>query len=85
LYSINIYDGDENLYWTRKIAPNSIIDANFLKYGPSGRFRSKDIQKSPTAQFEYVFEKKLIIKDDNGNVITTLESMEEPMYTGRIS
>lgn len=85
LYSVNIYDGDENLYWTRKIAPNSIIDANFLKYGPSGRFRSKDIQKSSTAQFEYVFEKKWIIKDDNGNEIATLDNMEEPMYTGKIT
>ena len=70
LYTVCIYDGDSNVFWKRKAAPGTIIDAEFLKYGPKGSFHSSSLYKSKTAEFEYRFLEQWYIKDDNGNPIT---------------
>lgn len=86
LYTVYIYDGDGNIFWKRKITPGSTINENFLKYGPKGSFKSSSLYKSKTAQFEYTFLNKWIIKDDDGNLIeeNPIESAEPlGIYVGQ--
>ena len=85
LYTVNIYDGDGILFWSRKINPNGLITADFLKYGPDGRFRSADIQKTVTAQHEYKFLNTWIIKNDAQVEVDRLTNSAEPMYAKAIT
>lgn len=76
LYTVNIFDGDEKVYWHRKAVPNQIINTEFLKYGPKGSFKTFDLFKSPTAEFEYIFQNQWIVKDKNGIELFTIDSAE---------
>lgn len=79
LYSVFIYDGDSNLFWQRKALPGDTIDEEFLKYGPKGSFRSTDLYKSKTPEFEYAFLNQWIVKDDSGNQIGNNINSAEPL------
>ena len=49
LHTVKIYDGNENVYWTRKIPNGDPIDEEFLSTGPNGAFNISAIIKQPTA------------------------------------
>ena len=38
LYDVQILDGNDNIWWTKKIKENGIIDETFLSSGPQGKF-----------------------------------------------
>ena len=58
LYNVNIYDGDDNLVWTRKVIPNTIITSEFFNNGPDGDFKADEqLIKTSTAEFSYDFLK----------------------------
>ena len=76
LYNITIYDGDNNSFWQRKIAPGEVVNAAFLSGGPNGAFESKNIHKSPTGEHNFEFLNKWTVKDDSGNVVAEISSAE---------
>lgn len=84
LYNVNIYDGDGNVKWMRKTINGGKVNADFLKYGPDGSFTSSSVQKTSTAEWEYVFLNQWIIKNDAGQQIGTL-STAEPIYNTAIT
>jgi hypothetical protein len=83
LYDVNIYNGDGRIQWKRRTLPNGTITEDFLKYGPNGSFSSSDVQKSATAEKEYVFQNEWIVKDDAGTVLGTIGNAE-PLWNTEI-
>lgn len=58
LYNVNIYDGDDNLVWSRKVIPNTTLNAEFFEDGPNGDFKADEqLIKTATAEFSYNFLK----------------------------
>jgi hypothetical protein len=75
LYSVQIYDGDGNIFWERKSLKETIIDEDFLKYGPDGSFMVSQLYKSPTAENWFEFNNEWTIVDEDG---TRVVSKTEP-------
>lgn len=61
LYNVNIFDGNKNIYWTRKIIPNQTITKDFLNEGPYGTFNMEGIYKSDTESTDYEFANKWFV------------------------
>lgn len=75
LYDVIIYDGDNQPYWKKKTTSGTVLDAEFLSYGPNGQFKAQDIYKSPSDEFEYTFLNIWEVKYDDGTS-TTIENAE---------
>lgn len=58
---INLYDGDNNLYWSKPIAKDSILTAAFYESSSYGAFTVP--QKTSTQQYKYTFENKWLLND----------------------
>lgn len=76
LYTVDIYDGNDKVYWTRKIVKNQDIDDNFLSNGPSGAFNLDKVLKGSTPAHIYQFARKWNVykSDDLTTVITTIDN-----------
>lgn len=58
LYNVNIYDGDDNLIWSRKVTPNTVIDEDLFIDGPDGDFNAEQkLTKTSTAEYSFSFLK----------------------------
>lgn len=81
LYSVDIYNGNNEICWTRKLNENSLIDEAFLSGGPLGAFNIDKILKSPSPGEIYTFMKSWGVykKEDLKNKIDTIET-EIPYY-----
>lgn len=55
LYTIEIYDGNNNPMWTKKIIKNNNVDNTFLSEGPDGAFDVIKIVRASSQQFVYTF------------------------------
>ena len=55
LYTIEIYDGNNNPMWTKKIIKNNNVDNTFLSEGPDGAFDVTKIVRASSQQFVYAF------------------------------
>lgn len=58
IYDVNILDGNDNIYWTKKILEGENIDEEFLSSGPNGAFETPTM--TSTAQYSYIFQEKWI-------------------------
>ena len=74
LHSIQIYDGNDELQWFRKITNGSDVNEIFLSDGPRGNFNISKIKKSSTESTDFEFANKWEIYDNEGILITTLEN-----------
>lgn len=74
LYTIQIYDGDGNVFWKRKSLYDTIITEDFLETGPNGSFTIDQLYKSPTAEYKYEFTKKWKVIDATGEKEYTYNS-----------
>lgn len=82
LYTITIYDGDNNVNWERKLAAGDSIDEAFLSDGPDGAFDVNDIYKAPTAGKVFTFTNSWTVTDtDSGEWIVTLTDSATPYYS----
>ncbi len=84
LHTITIYDGNNNVYWHRKIVPGTTMNAAFLNEGPKGAFDLDNIYKANTAGKVYVFSGKWNVYDaanlnDAIDTISTEDGM--PIYS----
>lgn len=58
LYNVNVYNGDGDIIWTRKVIPNTTLTADFFMDGPNGDLDAQSqLRKTPTAEYEYEFLK----------------------------
>ena len=55
LYNVNLYDGNEKIYWAKKIVPGTALSNEFLSSGPYGAFNLAGIYKSDTSDYNYTF------------------------------
>lgn len=63
LYNVVIYDGNNKPVWTRKTVAGTEINKNgFLRYGPQGEFNLDLIRQASTAEWQYSFDNKWIVK-----------------------
>lgn len=84
IYDVNILDGNGNIYWTKKIKEQDNITKDFLKSGPKGAFETPIML--PTIQYEYIFNNKWHILNENGNEIKEIDgSINEDTYGWPIS
>jgi hypothetical protein len=67
LHSIKIYNGNDELYWFRKISDGSDLDATFLSNGPIGQYDVRKIIKSSTESTDFSFLNKWEVYDVEGN------------------
>lgn len=74
LYTVTIYDGNDNICWYRKTTPNSTITTDFLSEGPKGAFDVTNIYKASTAGKEYDFGGKWEVYD--AATMSHLDSIE---------
>lgn len=58
LYSIKIYDGNDELQWFRKITAGNDMNSTFLLRGPKGEFNIDKIKKSSTESTDFEFANK---------------------------
>jgi len=65
IYDVNILDGNNNVYWTKKIKREDTITKDFLSSGPKGEFKIPIML--PTIQYEYIFNNKWNVLDIDGN------------------
>lgn len=88
LYSVTIYDGNNNINWTRKTLPNSYMDELFLSDGPNGEFDLSNIYKASTAANTYLFEGKWNVYNSN-DLTTVIETIDRedgmPLYSKAIT
>ena len=65
IYDVNILDGNNNVYWTKKVKRGDTITKDFLSSGPKGEFKIPIML--PTIQYEYIFNNKWNVLDIDGN------------------
>ena len=87
LYTIEIYDGNDEVEWSRRIIKGQSIDSAFLSAGPSGAFNLNKILKGSTPEWIFQFTRKWNVyrKDDLKTVIYTIDNQSDglPYYTGQ--
>ena len=77
LYTIDIYDGNDKVYWTRKIVHGESIDDDFLSEGPSGVFNLNRILKGATPAYVYQFTRKWEVYNSN-NLNEMIDVIDNP-------
>lgn len=55
LITVQIYDGDDNIFWERKMPKGNSIDEDFLSSGPYGALDTSAIYKNPSPSLIYSF------------------------------
>lgn len=92
LPKVSIYNGNNEVCWSRRLSLNSTMTAKFLSEGPNGAFDLSMVTKQPTDRATYAFEKQWEVldsatgsplKDDNDQAIIINSAM--PIYTGAIT
>lgn len=76
LYDVIIYNGDGVEVWRRKTVPGTTITEEFLMTGPEGSFESSSLEKSPTAEYVFTFLQTWKVKNDDGEIIGTINAAE---------
>ena len=76
LHNVIIYDGNDTVFWKKKASPNTELTTAFLQSGPNGAFNASGIYKTSTEQYVYTFLNQWDVKDDDGNLITTLDGAQ---------
>ena len=79
LYTIEVYDGNDELQWFRKIEPNESITEEFLSDGPRGAFDISKIRKSSTESIDYTFTQQWEVYKE-GQEEAEIISGNEPLY-----
>lgn len=81
LYNVKVLNGDEKVYWQKKISKEANVDSTFLSSGPNGAFNINKIQKTQTLEHKYEFKNEWIIitYDSEGNKIETSLSNSLPI------
>lgn len=69
LHTIKIYNGNDELYWYRKITDGQNLDSEFLSTGPVGEYDSAKIIKSPTVSTTFEFAEAWNIYNADGELI----------------
>ena len=67
IYNVNILDGNGNLYWTKKIAGNSLISEEFLSSSSKGAFILPTM--NPTISNEFTFQNKWYVNNKENEPI----------------
>lgn len=82
LYSVEIYDGDNAVYWNRKLKYGESITEDFLSDGPKGQFRIEGIYKSstPAHTFNFFGEWKVYRKNNLNTPIGTIKREDHMPY-----
>lgn len=81
---VSIYNGNNEVCWSRRIKSGTGVTAATLKAGPNGEFTMDMISKQPSMSDIYTFEKQWEVYDKAGNLIETIES-ELPLYNESIT
>lgn len=85
LYTVDILDGNDAVYWTRKIQSGNTIDSIFLSDGPNGSFDVEKIIKGNTPAFTYTFTGQWeVYKTEGMEFIELLDERDDkmPYYYG---
>lgn len=84
LYTVDIYDGNNKVYWTRKIVKGQNIDDDFLSDGPIGTFNLNKVLKGSTPAYIYQFARQWEVyrSNDLTTIIDTIDNQENglPYY-----
>ena len=76
---IRLYDGNDNIYWSKPIASGATITESFFDSSASGTFTVP--KKDSTVQYQYVFENKWYIGSNETDIING----EKPIISGTIT
>ena len=76
LHTIKIYNGNDELYWSRKITDGEDLDSVFLSEGPNGAYDPTKIIKSPTVSTTFSFANSWSIYDIEGELVDILNEAE---------
>ena len=81
LYTITIYNGNDEINWQRNIIPNNDVDETFLSDGPNGMFNIENIRnsKSETESTTFNFTNTWEVYNKEGTLLETIDS-EEPTF-----
>ena len=88
LYDVNIYDGDDNIVWTRKVTPGTVITKTFFENGPDGDFKADEqLLKTATAEYSYEFLKTWNVTMGSSTVSFDSSTFEHanPVYGAAIT
>lgn len=80
LFTINIYDGNGDLCWSKKSNGQDGLTETFLYTGPSGDFRNIDFSNYQDLRYTYTFDHKWDIYNNNHELIIE-QSGDLPTYT----
>lgn len=69
LHSIKIYNGNDELYWFRKINNGGNIDSTFLSDGPIGQYDISKIIKSNTESSTFTFLNEWEVYNEDGEPV----------------
>ena len=89
LFTVNIYNGQNQICWSRKLTANANIDDDFLSTGPNGNFLNMTMSDYQDTAFVYTFENAWNLQIGDNESISLLG--EYPHYehndnfTGNIS
>ena len=83
LPKVSIYNGNDQVCWSRRIVNDSQMNDTFLSSGPNGEFTMTMVQKQPSVSAVYTFENKWEVYDKDGKIDEIIGA--DPIYKTNVN